>query len=149
MMVSPELLPFFTGIALGFALSLEINCRCKGCYMPSYVICNCNFVNSNIYADFCACKYLQAQNCILKSRGHGKAVLLPASQQSLHELYGLQLFWSCCVRLCSVFLRAKGGRLHWCTLRDHPNVWNRQRSLNFFPRRTSHSALRTTGVKQK
>ena len=92
MMVSRELLLFFAGIVVFFAWSLEINCRCKGCYMPSDVICNCNFVNSNMYADFCACKYLQAHDCILESRGHGKKSVLPASDQSLRELYGLQLF---------------------------------------------------------
>lgn len=147
-MVSRELLPFFAGTVL-FALSLEMNCRCKGCCVPSYVICNCSFVNSNICAAFCARTYLQAQNRILESKRPRKSSLLPASDHSLQELYGLQLFWFCCVRLCRACLRAKGGRLHWSTLRDSPDVWNGHRSSNFFPRCTSSGALHTASVKQK
>lgn len=64
-----------------------------------------------IYMDFCACNYLRAQNCILRSRGHGKVLLLPVSDQSPHEFYGFK----CLIFLC-------------------PTLQNRLRSFNFFPR---------------
>lgn len=142
MMVSRELFPFFAGRVVFFSLSLEIVCRCKGCYAPRDGICDSGFVHGDVCADFCACHYLQAPNCVLESRRHGRIVCDRHWINICMSFMGFNWFDLALSESAEPSFEPRMGR-------DNPDVGNRRLSLGSFPRGTTSSALHPTSVKQK